>query len=144
LLRSNRKVSYAGKEFCIDTLSKGIDTIERNIEDATYHIWIKKLPVCQRGDGKLIIAEKDADEDEENPVKYLVTNKVDPPTEHIIRSYGVCWRLEIFFANLKHLKEAVYNLFSWIWDKDDRGVDNLMNEINQLFIYSTADANVQS
>lgn len=48
-------------------------------------------------------------------------------------------------ANLEYsLKEAVYNLLSWIRDNDDRGVTDLMNEIDHLFIHSTAEANVQS
>jgi hypothetical protein len=48
-------------------------------------------------------------------------------------------------ANLKHsLKEAVYNLLSWIRDNDDRGVDDLMEEIDHFFVHSTVDANVQS
>jgi len=43
-------------------------------------------------------------------------------------------------ANLEHsLKEAVYNLLSWVRDNDD-----LMEEIDHLFVHSTADANVQS
>lgn len=48
-------------------------------------------------------------------------------------------------VNLEHsLKEAVYNLLSWVRNNDDRGVDSLMTEIDHLFIHSTADANVQS
>jgi hypothetical protein len=48
-------------------------------------------------------------------------------------------------ANLEHsLKEAVYNLLSWVRDNDDRGVDDLMEEIDHLFVHSAADANVQS
>ena len=48
-------------------------------------------------------------------------------------------------ANLEYsLKEAVYNLLSWVRDNDDRGVDHLMEEINHLFVHSIADANVQS
>jgi murein tripeptide amidase MpaA len=44
-------------------------------------------------------------------------------------------------ANLEHsLKEAVYNLLSWVRDNDDRDVDDLMNEIDHLFVHSTADA----
>ena len=47
-------------------------------------------------------------------------------------------------ANLEHsLKEAVYNLLSWVRDNDDRGVDGLMEEIDHLFVHSTVD-NVQS
>ena len=48
-------------------------------------------------------------------------------------------------ANLEHsLKEAVYNLLSWVRDNDDRGVDDLMQEIDHLFVHSTADTSVQS
>ncbi len=49
---------------------------------------------------KLVIAEKEA-EDGENPVKYLATNKIDAPTEHVIRSYGMQWRIETFFEDSK-------------------------------------------
>ncbi|PHQ42413.1 IS701 family transposase, partial [Halorubrum sp. C191] len=173
-LRSNRQVTYGGEEIRVDALAERIDTVERDVEDETYHIWTKKLPVSQLGDVKLVLAEKETDEeDEENPVKYLVTNKIDAPTEHIIRSYGMRWRIETFFedskqdlglgdcemqtdegasrhwhllmaayslvrldpessalgtvrskasslrANLEHsLKEAVYNLLSWVRDND--------------------------
>jgi hypothetical protein len=48
-------------------------------------------------------------------------------------------------ANLEHsLKEAVYNLLSWVRDNDDRGAEDLIEEIDHLFVHSTADANVQS
>jgi SRSO17 transposase len=199
-LRSNRQVTYGGEEIRVDALEERIDTVERDIDDETYHIWTKKLPVSQLGDVKLVIAEKETDEDgEENPVKYLATNKIDAPTEHAIRSYRMRWRIETFFedskqdlglgdcemqidegasrhwhllmaayslvrldpdssalgtvrskasslrANLEHsLKEAVYNLLSWVRNNDGRGVDDLMNEIDHLFVHSTADANVQS
>ena len=198
-LRSNRQVAYGGEELRVDALAKRIDTAERNIKDETYHIWTKKLPVSQLGDVKLVIAEKETDEDEEHPGKYLVTNKIDAPTEHVIRSYGMRWRIETFFedskqdlglgdcelrteegasrhwhllmaayslvgldpdssalgtvrskasslrANLEYsLKEAVYNLLSWVRDNDDRDVDDLMEETDHLFVHSTADANVQS
>jgi hypothetical protein len=147
----------------------------------------------------LVLAEKETNEDEQKPAKYLATNKIDVPTEHVIRSYGMRWRIETFFedskqdlglrdcelqtdegisrhwhllmaaysfvrldpdssalgtvrskasslrADLEHsLKEAVYNLLSWVQDNDDRGVNDLMEEIDHLFVHSTADANVQS
>jgi len=50
---------------------------------------------------KLVIAEKEVKEYEENTVKYLATNKVDAPTEHVIRSYGMRWRIETFFEDSK-------------------------------------------
>jgi SRSO17 transposase len=198
-LRSNRKVTYAGEELRVDALAERIDTVERDVDEETYHIRTKKLPISQLGDGRLVIAEKKTDEDEENPVKHLATNKIDAPTEHVIRSYGMRWRIETFFedskqglglgdcemqtdegasrywhllmavyslvrldpdssalgtvrskasslrANLEQsLKEAVYNLLSWVRDNDDRGVDDLIEEIDHLFVHSTADANVQS
>jgi SRSO17 transposase len=49
----------------------------------------------------LVITEKETDGDEENPVKYLVTNKIDAPTQHVIRSYGMRWRIETFFEDSK-------------------------------------------
>ena len=138
---------------------------------------------------KLVIAEKETEEDEDNPVKYLISNKVDAPTEHVIRSYSKRWRIETFFedpkqdlgfgdyelqrdegasrhwhllmlaysllrlgpassalgtvrskasslrADLEHsLKEAVYNLFSWVRDNRDRDIDDLMQQIDHFFI----------
>ena len=51
---------------------------------------------------KLAIVEKETDEDnEENPIKYLATNKIDAPTKHVIRSYAMRWRIETFFEDWK-------------------------------------------
>lgn len=47
------------------------------------------------------MAEKETEEDEDNPVKYLATNKIDASTEHVIRSYGMRWRIETFFEDSK-------------------------------------------
>jgi len=99
--RSNRQASYGDEEIRVDALAERIDTTERDIENDTYHIWTKKLPVPQLGDAKLVIVEKEVEEYEENPVKYLATNKVDAPTEHVIRSYGMRWRIETFFEDSK-------------------------------------------
>jgi hypothetical protein len=57
------------------------------------------LAVSQLGDVKVIVAEKEDDGD--NPVQYLVTNKVDVPSGHVIRSYGFHWRIETFFEDSK-------------------------------------------
>ena len=39
---------------------------------------------------KLVIVEKETgDDDEESPVKYLATNKINAPIEHLIRSYSM-------------------------------------------------------
>jgi hypothetical protein len=43
-------------------------------------------------------------------------------------------------ANLEHsLKETVYDLLSWVRDNHDRGVEDLIEEIDHLFVHSTAD-----
>ena len=191
-LRSNRKVTYANKEMRVDALEERIDKEEREIDDETYKIWTKKLPVSKLGEVRLVIAEKiTEDEDEDNPVKYLATNKIDAPSSHIIRTYSYRWRIETFFEDSKQdlglgdcevrdsagasrhwhlqmltysllrlgpessaserlvskasslrsqleygLKEAIYNLFSWVRDQPDRDLDGLMKEIDNFFIHS--------
>ena len=190
-LRSNRQVTYDGKEKRVDALEESIDTEEREIDDEVYNIWTKTLPVSKLGEVRLVIAEKEVDEDEENPVKYLATNKIDAPSAHIIRSYSKRWRIETFFedskddlglggcevrdsdgasrhwhlqmltysllrlgspssvserlvskvsslrAQLEHgLKEAIYNMFSWVREQPDRDLDGLMEEIDHLFLHS--------
>jgi len=89
------------KEMRVDALEERIDTEEREIDDEIYNIWTKTLPVSKLGDVRLVIAEKETDEDEENPVKYLVTNKIDAPSAHIIRSYSHRWHIDTFFGNSK-------------------------------------------
>jgi SRSO17 transposase len=188
-LRSNRQVTYDQEEMRVDALAERIDTTERKINGDTYNIWTKKLHVSKLGDVKSVIAEKETEEAEDNPVRYLVSNKVDAPTEHVIRSYSKRWRIETFFedskqdlgfgdcelqrdegasrhwyllmlaysllylgsassvlgtvrstasslrAALKHsLKEAVYKVFSWVRDNRDRDIDDLMQQIDHLFI----------
>jgi SRSO17 transposase len=190
-LRSNRKVTYANEELRVDALEEHINKEEREIDGKTYKIWTKTLPVSKLGEVRLVIAEKVTDEDEENPVKYLATNKIDAPSSHIIRSYSYRWRIETFFedskqdlglgdcevrdsdgasrhwhlqmltysllrlgpessvserlvskasslrAQLEHgLKEAIYNMFSWVRDQPDRDLDGLMEKIDHLFLHS--------
>ncbi len=199
-LRSNRQVTYTGEQMRVDALAELIDTVERDIEHDTDHIWTRKLFISKPGDAKLVIAEKGTnEEDEDNPVKYLVTNKIDAPTAHVIHSYGMRWRIETSFEDSKQdlglgdcemrtnegasrhwhllmaayslvrldpessvlgtvrskasslranpeyfLKEAVYSFLSLVRDNGDRGVDDLIEEIDHLFAHSIADANVQS
>jgi hypothetical protein len=58
-------------------------------------VWTQKREVSKLVDVKFVIAEKETDEENEaNPVKYLVTNKIDAPTEHVIRSYSKRCRIE--------------------------------------------------
>lgn len=47
-----------------------------------------------------MISEKVTD-DEDNPVKFLVTSEIDAPSSHIIRSYSYKWRIETFFEDSK-------------------------------------------
>lgn len=68
--------------------------------------------------------------------------RLDPDSSALGTVRSKRWRLR---ANLEHsLKEAVYNLLSWVRENDDLGVDNLIGEIYHLFVHSTAEANVQS
>ena len=90
MLKSNRHVKYGGEMIRVDALGKRIDTIEREVDGETYNIWTKKLNVTQLGEKKVLVSEKVTDDEvEENPVKYLVTNKVDAPTKQLIRTYSM-------------------------------------------------------
>jgi len=101
-LRSNRQVTYGGEEIRVDALEERIDKVEREIDDETYKIWTQKRPASKLGEVRLLIAEKVTDdEDEANPVKYLATNKIDAPSEHVIRTYSYRWRIETFFEDSK-------------------------------------------
>jgi hypothetical protein len=179
-LRSNRQMTYANKE-------------EREIDEETYKIWMKTLPMSKLGEVRLVIAEKVTDEDKEDPVNYLATSKIDAPSAHIIRNNSYRWRIKMFFEDSKQelglvlgdcevrdsdgasrhwhlqmltysllrigsessvserlvskasslraqledgLKEAIYNMFSWVRDQPDRGFDGLMEEIDHLFLHS--------
>ena len=86
----------------VDALAERIDTTKREVDGETYNIWTKKLNVSKLGEKKVLISEKVTDdEDEENPVKYLVTNKIDAPTTQLIRTYSMRWRIETFFRDSK-------------------------------------------
>ena len=101
-LRSNRQVTYGGEEIRVDALEERIDKVEREIDDETYKIWTQKRSVSELDEVRLLITEKVTDEeDEENPVKYFVSNKIDAPSEHLIRSYSLRWPVEVFFEDSK-------------------------------------------
>jgi len=95
-------VTYDNEEMRVDTLEERIDTTEREIDEDTCKIWTKKLPDSKLGEIRLLTAEKVTDdEDEENPAKYLATNKIDAPSAHLIRTYSYRWRIETFFEDSK-------------------------------------------
>ena len=74
----------------VDALGKRIDTTEREVDGETYKIWTKKVHVSKLSEKKILISEKVTDDkDEENPVKCLVTDKIDAPTVHLIRTYSM-------------------------------------------------------
>ena len=101
-LRSNRQVTYGGEEIRVDALEERIDKVEREIDDETYKIWTQKRSISELDEVRLLIAEKVTDEeDEENPVRYFVSNKIDAPSEHLIRSYSFRWPVEVFFEDSK-------------------------------------------
>ena len=191
-LRSNRKVTYGGEEIRVDALEERIDKTEREIEDETYKIWTQKRSVSKLDEVRLLIAEKVTDEeDEENSVRYFASNKIDAPSEHLIRSYSFRWPVEVFFEDSKQdlgfgdcevrheggasrhwhlqmlaysllrlgpesnasgaecsnassiqvqleyaLKEVVYNLLSWVRANSKQAIDDLMEELDHLFLHS--------
>jgi hypothetical protein len=98
-LKSDRLVEFASEQRRIDEIHDMVELVEREIDGDRYKIWTKKLSVSQLGEKKVIIAEKV--EDGDNPVKYLVTTKIDAQSAHIIRSYGYRWRIETFFEDSK-------------------------------------------
>lgn len=101
-LRSNRQVTYGGEEIRVDALFQRIDKVKREIDNETYKIWTQKRHVSKLDDVRLLIAEKVTDdEDEENPVKYFASNKIDAPSEHLIRSCSYRWPVEVFFEDSK-------------------------------------------
>lgn len=46
---------------------------------------------------KVAITEKESDDGEDNPVKYLATNTIDASTAHTIRLYAMLWLIKTFF-----------------------------------------------
>jgi hypothetical protein len=47
------------------------------------------------------------------------------------------FRDESLRAQFEHgLKEAIYNMVSWVRDQPDRDLDRLMEEIDHLFLHS--------
>jgi hypothetical protein len=85
----------------VDALEERIDKVGREIDEEMYRIWTKTLPVSNLDEVRLVIVEKVTDDDEDNPVKYVATNKIDAPSSHIIRSYSYRWRIETFFEDSK-------------------------------------------
>jgi SRSO17 transposase len=100
VLKSDRQVEFANQTWRIDELHAEVDLTDREIDGEEYRVWTKKVPVSQLGEQRVLIAEKVTD-DGENPVKYLVSSKIDAPSQHIIRSYGYRWRIETFFEDSK-------------------------------------------
>jgi hypothetical protein len=77
-------VTYANKQRRVDALKECIDKEGTKADGGTYKIWTKTVPVSKLGEVRLVITKKVTDESEENPVKYLPTNKIDSPSAHII------------------------------------------------------------
>ena len=85
----------------VDALAERIDTQPGEVDGNTYEIWTKNLPISPLGERRVLIAEKVTDDEEDNPVKYLVTDKIDAPSAHVIRTYSYRWRIETFFEDSK-------------------------------------------
>lgn len=94
-LESDATIEYGGETISVETLAERVDTAARNVDDETYHIWTKKLPVSELGEKKVLIAEKETDD--ENPVEYFVTNMIDAPAAYLLRMHSMNQLIETFF-----------------------------------------------
>jgi hypothetical protein len=109
VLESDDTVEYGGDEISMDTLAGRVDTVERIVDDELYYIWTKKLPVSKLGSKKVLIAEKESndgrgingDDGDENPIKYIVTNMIDAPAAHLLRTYSTSQRIGDFFTDIE-------------------------------------------
>ncbi|WP_049999326.1 IS701 family transposase [Halococcus sediminicola] len=188
-VKSNARVSYGGERIRVDALGKRIDIVPRTISSETYHIWTQKRDVSRLGEVKLLITEKEPNEEGEASVKYIVSNKIDAPASHLIELYAMRWRVETVFRDTKqdlglgdcelrhaagasrhwHLlmlaysllklgaadsalgtilahasslrndikrsfRESVQNLLSWALNSPDRSTDELMHQIEGMFV----------
>jgi hypothetical protein len=109
VLESDDTVEYGGDEISVNTLAECVDTVERVVDDEMYHIWTKKLPVSKLGSKKVLIAEKESNNDSDidgndgagQSVKYIVTNMIDAPAAHLLRTYSTSQCIEDFFTDIE-------------------------------------------
>lgn len=108
VLAADDTVEYGGRDITLDSLFEQVDTTARNVDDETYFIWTKKLPVSKLGEKKVLVVEKgtdneeknqDSDETYEQPVRYIVTNMIDAPAAHLLRTYSMGTCVETFFED---------------------------------------------
>nr|WP_323740469.1 transposase [Halegenticoccus tardaugens] len=51
---------------------------------------------------KLLITTKESSEENEEPnVKYIMSNEIGAPANHLITLYAMRWRVETFFRDIK-------------------------------------------
>lgn len=103
VLESHSTVEYGGEEIRVETLAERIDTTDREVNDETYYIWTKKLPVSKLGERKVLIAEKEMNsgDNDKSSMKYLITNMIDAPAAYLLRTHSMNQRIETFFENTK-------------------------------------------
>jgi hypothetical protein len=109
VLESDDTVEYGGDEIPMDMLAERVDTIERIVDDELYQIWTKKLPVSKLGSKKVLIAEKESNDDsgidgndgDGQSVEYIVTNMIDAPAAHLLRTYSTSQRIGDFFTDVE-------------------------------------------
>jgi hypothetical protein len=53
-LRSNRQVTYDNEQMRVDALEERIDKVAREINEETYKIWTKTLPVSKLGEIRVV------------------------------------------------------------------------------------------
>jgi hypothetical protein len=107
VLAHDDTVEYGGSEISMNALFERIDTTERNVDGKTYSIWTKKLPVSKLGEKKVLVVEREPDHDKDDDswdgseysVRYIVTNMIDAPAAHLLRTYSMSRCVETFFED---------------------------------------------
>lgn len=83
-VKSNTYVTHGGERIRVDVLGQRID-IPRTINGDIYHIWTQKCEVGRLGKVKLLITEKESNNEVDEPsVKYIVSNKINAPASCLI------------------------------------------------------------
>ena len=73
------RVLSADANYSWSDLRERIDKTEREIDEETYKIWTKTLPISKLGEVQLVIAEKVTDDDEDDLVSTLRRIRSTPP-----------------------------------------------------------------
>jgi hypothetical protein len=92
-------VTHDGGEISVGAPTERIDIVEHDVDEEIRYIWIKRVVISELRVEKLVIIKNRPMKTKKNPIKYLATSKTDAPTEHVVRSYAIRWRVETVFED---------------------------------------------